>query len=109
VTDGSQPPPPPQVGTFSSLESGWTFGGALTLDDAAEVLEASRALPLPATGVVDFSGLMQGDSAALAVMLALKRRAAAEGRTLTLTGLPASLHSLAVVYGVEHYLADAGS
>ena len=42
-------------------------------------------------------------------MLALKRRAAAEDRTLTLTGLPASLRSLAVVYGVEHYLADAAS
>ena len=97
-----------QAGAFSATEAGRTFGGALTLEDAAEVIDASRELPLPATGIVDFSGLMQADSAALAVMLALKRRAAVEGRTLTLTGLPASLHSLAVVYGVEHYLADAG-
>ena len=97
-----------QAGAFSAADAGWTFGGALTLADAASVMEASLELPLPATGIVDFSGLMQADSAALAVMLALKRRAAVEGRTLTLTGLPASLHSLAVVYGVEHYLADAG-
>ena len=40
-------------------------------------------------------------------MMALKRRAAAEGRTLTLIGLPASLRSLAVVYGVEDFLVDA--
>ena len=35
----------------------------------------------------------------------LKRRAAAEGRTLAIEGLPQSLHSLAVVYGVEDLLA----
>ena len=99
--------PAAQGGVFTAVETGWSFGGALTLDDAADVLEASKALPLPATGIVDFSGLMQGDSSALAVMLALKRRAVAEDRTLTLTGLPASLRSLAVVYGVDHYLADA--
>ena len=101
--------PAAQGGAFTSVETGWSFGGTLTLDDAADVFEASKALPLPATGVVDFSGLMQCDSAALAVMLALKRRALAEDRTLTLTGMPASLRSLAVVYGVEHYLADAAS
>ena len=108
MIDASQTPAA-QGGAFSAVEAGWSFGGALTFDDAADVLEASKALPLPGTGIVDFSGLMQGDSAALAVMLALKRRAAAEDRTLTLTGLPASLRSLAVVYGVEHYLADAAS
>ena len=104
-------PPAPAAGggAFTVADTGWLFGGALTLDDAAEVLEASKALPLPPTGIVDFSGLMQADSAALAVMLALKRRAAAEERTLTLTCLPASLRSLAVVYGVDHYLADASS
>jgi len=99
--------PATQGGMFTAGDTGWTFGGALTLDDAADVFEASKALPLPATGVVDFSGLMQCDSAALAVMLALKRRAAAEDRTLTLIGMPAALRSLAVVYGVDHYLADA--
>lgn len=96
-----------QGGAFSIVDGGWAFGGALTLDDAAEVLESSQALALPERGVVDFGGLMQADSAALAVMMALKRRAATEGRTLTLIGLPASLRSLAVVYGVEHFLVDA--
>ena len=39
-------------------------------------------------------------------MLALQpARAAPRARTLTLVGLPASLHSLAVVYGVENLLA----
>ena len=97
------------AGAFSVIDTGWAFGGALTLDNAAQVLHASESLPLPETGVVDFGGLMQADSAALAVMMALKRRATSERRSLTLTGLPASLRSLAIVYGVEHYLVDAGS
>ena len=92
------------VGEFSTSNDGWLFAGALTLDDAASVFEASQALPLPANGVVDFSGLMQADSAALAVMMALRRRASAEGRVLALRGLPASLKSLAIVYGIEHLL-----
>jgi phospholipid transport system transporter-binding protein len=97
-----------QGGAFSVIDTGWSFGGALTLDNAAEVLRAAESLPLPESGIVDFGGLMQADSAALAVMMSLKRRATSERRPLILTGLPASLRSLAIVYGVEHYLADAG-
>ena len=92
------------VGGFSTSNDGWLFAGALTLDDAAAVLEASKQLPLPVDGVVDFGGLMQADSAALAIMMALKRRAAAEGRALTIRGMPASLRSLAVVYGIDNLL-----
>lgn len=92
------------IGGFSASNEGWLFTGALTLDDAAAVLEASQALSLPTNGVVDFSGLMHADSAALAVMIALKRRGTTEGRTLTIRAIPAALRSLAVVYGVENLL-----
>ena len=92
------------VGGFSASNDGWIFAGALTLDDAADVLEASRSLALPANGAVDFSRLTHADSAALAIMISLKRRAVAEGHALTLRGLPPSLRSLAVVYGVENLL-----
>ena len=92
----------PQIGAFDATARGWSFGGALTFDDAAQVLAASASLPLPASGVVDFSGLAQADSTALAVIIALRRRAREQGRALSITGLPASLRSLAVVYGVEH-------
>ena len=55
-------PDAPAVGAFAASSEGWAFAGALTLDDAAKVLEASQALPLPANGVVDFGGLMQADA-----------------------------------------------
>ena len=83
----------------------WRLLGALTLDDAAEVLAASKSLPLPESGIVDLSGLTQADSAALAVVLALRRRAAAEGRTLAVAELSPELRSLAVVYGIADLLA----
>ena len=93
------------AGIFSASDAGWRFAGTLTFDDAARVFSASKAVALPANGVVDFSGMMQADSSALAVAIALKRRAAAEGRELSLVGIPASLRSLAVVYGIEDLLA----
>ena len=92
------------TGGFSASNDGWRFAGALTLDDAAAVLEASQALPLPVSGVVDFGGLTHADSAALAVMIALKRRGTEEGRTLAIRNIPPSLRSLAAVYGIDDLL-----
>jgi phospholipid transport system transporter-binding protein len=80
---------------------GASVKGGQTMKMAAHAREVVQALPLPTSGIVDLAGLSQADSAALAVLIALKRRAAAEGRHLTLVSLPAALHSLAVVYGVE--------
>lgn len=83
----------------------WRLMGALTFDDAADVFDAARSMPLPPSGVVDLAGLTQADSSALAVVLAVRRRAVREGRTLAIEGVPASLRSLAVVYGVEDLVA----
>ena len=91
-----------RAGTFAATDDGrWVFEGSLTMEDAARALDEADALPAPAEGIVDFRGLLQADSAALAVMIALKRRAAAEGRTITLVSVPAPLKSLAIVYGVD--------
>jgi phospholipid transport system transporter-binding protein len=92
-------------GAFSSADDRWTFAGELTFDDATSVLAAASALPLPASGIVDLSGLAHADSAALAVLLALRRRAAAEGRRVVFASVPAVLDSLARVYGIEDMLA----
>jgi len=96
------------AGAFVADGDRWQFRGVLTFDDAMAVVEASRALPLPASGVVDLAGLLHADSSALAVMLALRRRAAAEGhRELRFTSVSPMLDSLARVYGVETLVAEA--
>ena len=97
----------PATGAFVATDGGlrWRFEGALTMDTAAGVLEAASGLPLPSSGVVAFDGLRHADSAALAVMIALKRRGVAESRPIALESVPPTLMSLAVVYGVESLLA----
>jgi phospholipid transport system transporter-binding protein len=93
-------------GTFAADGDRWLFTGALTFDDAMPVLEASGALPLPASGIVDLSGMAHADSAALAVLLALRRRAVAENGRLTFASVPPMLDSLARVYGIEEILTS---
>jgi phospholipid transport system transporter-binding protein len=83
----------------------WTYSGALTFAEAGRVLEAVRALPLPASGTVDCGGIGAVDSAAVAVLLALRRRAAAENHPLVFARVPAALTALADLYGVEDFLA----
>lgn len=83
----------------------WLLAGALTVDTAAGVLESSRKAALPQTGIVDLGGLETVDSAAVAVLLAWRRRAGAEGVTLLFTGTPASLSALADLYGVEELIS----
>jgi phospholipid transport system transporter-binding protein len=90
---------------FLATGDRWTYIGTLTFADAAAVFEASRALALPSAGVVDLTGLQQADSSALAVMLAVKRRATAEGAHLEFASIPPGIHALAHVYGVLDLLA----
>ncbi|MFO1282035.1 MAG: STAS domain-containing protein [Burkholderiales bacterium] len=85
----------------------WRYAGALTVENAEAVLEASRALALPRTGGIDLGALDPADSAALAVLLAVRRRARAEGRDVTYASMPAALVSLARVYGIDGLLGCA--
>ena len=57
--------------------------------NAGAVLAAANALPLPASGEVDLAGVGAVDSASVAVLLALKRRANDEGRPLAFVNVPA--------------------
>jgi phospholipid transport system transporter-binding protein len=88
-------------GAFVATAEGWRFQGTLTMDTAAAVMASADALPLPETGRVDLGGLVQGDSAALAVIMALRRRASSEKRELRVENIPKALLSLAVAYGVD--------
>jgi phospholipid transport system transporter-binding protein len=90
---------------FVATAAGWAFNGTLTFADAAAVFDASRGLALPKDGVVDLAGLAHADSSALAVMVALKRRARAEGAMLNFASIPPGILALAHVYGVEELLA----
>ena len=82
----------------------WSIAGPLTVDSAGDVLTASQDAPLPRTGVITLSDVRAVDSAGVAVLLSWRRRAAAEGKTLSFVDVPASLKALAELYGVEDLL-----
>ena len=92
--------------TFAASADGarWTVSGALVIANARAALAQARALPLPSSGVVDVARIGAVDSSAVAVLLAVKRGAAAQGREIAFAGVPEALASLASLYGVEEIL-----
>lgn len=62
----------------------------------------------PAAVVVDAARLAQFDSAALAVLLALRREALAQGKTFAIAGLPQQLADLGSLYGIAELLPAQG-
>ena len=93
-------------GNFEAASDGtrWTFRGDLTFDNAARIVEDCARLPLPRSGRIEFTGLGSTDSTALAVMVALKRRASHEHHKLSFEGVPEGLAALARVYGVDELI-----
>jgi phospholipid transport system transporter-binding protein len=83
-----------------------TLPPSLTQTTATVCLrELSGTLPTePATVVVDAAGLKVFDSAALAVLLALRRETMKLGKTFAMTGVPGRLADLAQLYGISELL-----
>ena len=78
----------------------------------AQALETARGLTAQVTSeaagvVLDASALTQFDSSTLAVMLACRRAATAEGKSFSVHGLPARLIQLAGLYGVSELVPSA--
>ncbi len=94
------------VPTLQVVGDRWEVSGAMTMDSAAQLLNASKALATPQAGVVDLGHVQRLDSAGVSLLLAWKRRAAAEGKTLRFTHVPPSMTSLAQLYGVEEMLTS---
>ncbi len=83
----------------------WSYVGSLTFANAGPVLAATASVALPTDGEVDLENVGAIDSSAVAVLLALQRRAEEEGKPLRFARVPAPLLALAEVYGVESILA----
>lgn len=81
----------------------------LTFNEANAALEAGLRAIADGQTQIDFSDLTQGDSAAVATMLAWSRAARSKGKSLTFTNLPVSLRSLIELYGVKELLNTTSS
>lgn len=78
--------------------------GALTVFTARAVLEQGRALIQRGAVDVDFAEVSETDSVALALVFDWLRAAQREGHALKLRNVPATLVSLAELYGVTDLL-----
>ncbi|HYD94248.1 MAG TPA: STAS domain-containing protein [Noviherbaspirillum sp.] len=77
---------------------------ALTVQNAAAVLDAGLRAIAEGQDHIDLSDLTAVDSAAVATMLAWQRAARAKGKSLAFSNLPANLQSLVELYDVAGLL-----
>ncbi|MDP3252509.1 MAG: STAS domain-containing protein [Hydrogenophaga sp.] len=81
----------------------------LTLEEAVPTLrrlDGQLAQQPDGMVVLDATSLREFDSSALAVLLELRRRLQARGKSLRVEGWPPRLQDLAGLYGVQELLAS---
>jgi phospholipid transport system transporter-binding protein len=78
--------------------------GLVSMSEAGTLLEEGRALIAQGIVKFDLSGVTTADSSALAVVFGWLREAKRRQCTLEFFNMPASLSSLAEVYGVSDLL-----
>lgn len=76
----------------------------MVMDNARGLLEAGRSAFSGNREVVDLGGVTEVDSSALAVMLGWLRAAEGRGAQVVFANLPASVRSLAELYGLTDLL-----
>jgi phospholipid transport system transporter-binding protein len=76
----------------------------MSLANAAELAELGITAIQAGDATFDLSGVRTCDSSALVVLLAWQRTALTAGRSITVSGVPADMLSLATVYGVDSIL-----
>lgn len=91
--------------TVLQIRGPMLIAGASALLDAGR--KALRSTDAAQAAVLDLAGVQEVDSSALSVLLAWLRTAAKCGVSLRLASPPASLLSLAALYGVSELLPFA--
>ncbi len=79
----------------------------LTVGNAKAALAQGIAAIKAGQTVFDLASIKTADSSAVAVLLEWKRAARKAGASLFFVNLPASLQSLAALYGVDAFLVDS--
>ncbi len=83
-----------------------TIEGPVTADNVLSLLaQGAQQLTAPRM-TVDLSGVTEVDSTALSLLLEFRREAIRNGREVRFRNLPASMKSLAELYGVTELLGE---
>jgi phospholipid transport system transporter-binding protein len=91
--------------TMRPTAEGFALEGPVTIATAGRIMDEARAhWPEAGESIVDFAGVTEADSAALALIFKWQRDAAKHGRTVRCANIPANVHALAKLYGVDGLL-----
>jgi phospholipid transport system transporter-binding protein len=80
---------------------------ALTFEAGRAALELGYAAIAAGETVFDLGGVKSADSSGVALMLAWQRHAHSAGQRLQFINVPANVHALAQLYGVDSILPGA--
>ncbi len=80
------------------------FDGPVTIATVSALLVQVRALLVPGASVLDFKGVTEVDSAAVALALECMREARRRKLALSLVNLPEAMRHLAELYAVSDLL-----
>jgi len=83
------------------------FDGPVTIATVSALLAQSRALLVPGVAVLDFKGVTEVDSAAVALALECLREGRRRELALSLANLPEAMQHLAELYAVSELLQVA--
>ena len=83
------------------------LSGAVTLGNVAQMLDEGRRHVEEGVRTVDLGEVTEMDSALLALLLAWLREARGRGHGLQFTRVPASLRTIAGLYGVDELIPIA--
>jgi phospholipid transport system transporter-binding protein len=82
--------------------TGFTLAGPLTIATASVYVDAARShWPQEGDAIIDFAGVTEADSAALALIFKWQRDAEKKGRKIRCLNIPANVLTLAKLYGVD--------
>ena len=84
-----------------------TVQGPVTANNVLSLLAQGAERFTGSRVTVDLSGVTEVDSSALSLLLEWRREAVRNGREISYHNLPASLRSLADLYGVTELLGEA--
>lgn len=91
--------------TITAQGNQWSIAGEILVDNAHLILNESKTFKMDSDVNVNLSAVTDVDTAALSLLLEWERRAAAIDKKVSFVHVPASLISLAKLYGVAEYLS----
>ena len=94
--------PAPDGSSVQQTPDGFALAGPVTIATASQIIEAARASwPEHGVSIIDFAGVTEADSVALALIFKWQRDAARRDRAVRCINIPANVVALARLYGVD--------